>query len=67
LSDYLLFKRIVNIKKSGGHLTLEGLQEIINIRASINLGLSEDLKASFPLTEEISRVLVENKNIPSPK
>jgi hypothetical protein len=36
LADYLLFKRIVNIKKSGGHLTLEGLQEIINIRASIN-------------------------------
>ena len=36
LSDYLLFKRIVNIKKSGSHLTLEGLQEIINVRASIN-------------------------------
>ena len=29
------------------HLTLEGLQEIVNIRASMNLGLSDELKKRF--------------------
>lgn len=47
--DYLLWKQAVLIIKSGKHLSIEGLQEIVNIRASINLGLSEDLKAAFPL------------------
>jgi hypothetical protein len=33
------------------HLTIEGLQKIINIKASMNLGLSgrSSLKAAFPL------------------
>jgi len=31
----------------GEHLNLSGLQEIVNIRASINLGLSDVLKTSF--------------------
>ena len=34
----------------GEHLKKEGLQSIINIRASLNLGLSEVLKAAFPNT-----------------
>jgi len=29
------------------HLSLEGLNKIINIRASMNLGLSENLKNTF--------------------
>ena len=36
--------------KAGQHLQTEGLQDIVNLRASINLGLSEDLKTAFPNT-----------------
>ena len=34
----------------GEHLKEEGLQSIINIRASFNLGLSEVLNTAFPNT-----------------
>ena len=47
-SDYLLFKEAVMIMQSGEHLTKEGLQKIINIRASLNRGLTTSLVESFP-------------------
>ena len=46
-ADFELFKQIVNIIKSKAHLTDEGLLQIINIRASMNLGLSDLQKSSF--------------------
>lgn len=48
--------------KAGQHLLMEGLQDIVNLRASINLGLSEDLKTAFPNTIPISRPVIENKD-----
>jgi LAGLIDADG endonuclease. len=39
--DYLLFKNIVEIMLNKIHLTESGLQEIVNLRASLNLGLSD--------------------------
>jgi hypothetical protein len=39
----------------GEHLTVEGLQKIINIRASINKGLTPLLKEAFPNSIAISR------------
>ena len=30
------------------HNTIEGIQKIVNIKASLNLGLSNDLKEAFP-------------------
>jgi hypothetical protein len=41
------------------HLTSEGLQEIINLKASMNLGLSDELKVVFPNTNQVSRPKVE--------
>ena len=41
-ADYLLFKATVLLMKDKKHLTLDGLQEIVNIRASMNKGLSEN-------------------------
>jgi hypothetical protein len=32
------------------HNTLEGIQKTVNIRASLNTGLSNDLKEAFPMT-----------------
>ena len=37
-----------DIIKDKKHLTLEGLQEIVSIRASLNKGLPERLKLAFP-------------------
>lgn len=51
------------------HLNMDGLQAIVNIRASINLGLSEELKTAFPYTVVVPRPIIENKNraIPHPE
>lgn len=47
-TDYLLFKQIVSLMLNEGHHTLEGIQKIVNIRASLNTGLSDELKEAFP-------------------
>jgi hypothetical protein len=47
-SDFILFKEAVMIIQRGEHLTKEGLQKIINIRASINKGLTNSLVKAFP-------------------
>ena len=44
--DYLLFKEIVEMMLRGEHLQKDGLQTIVNIRASLNLGFSQVLKKS---------------------
>jgi NADH:ubiquinone oxidoreductase subunit K len=49
-SDYLLFKQIVLLMLNKEHNTLEGLEKIVNIKASLNLGLSKDLKEAFSIT-----------------
>jgi spore coat polysaccharide biosynthesis protein SpsF (cytidylyltransferase family) len=43
-ADYELFKRIIEKMNNEEHLTEQGIQEIVNIRASLNLGLSPGLK-----------------------
>lgn len=47
LADYLLFKEAVELIKTQEHLTIEGFNKIISIRASMNKGLPEILKKSF--------------------
>lgn len=50
-SDYLLFKEAVIILQRGEHLTIEGIQKIVNIRASLNKGRASPatvLKTAFP-------------------
>jgi LAGLIDADG endonuclease len=63
-ADYLLFKKIVNLIEQGEHLKWEGLQSIINVRASLNLGLSEVLKAAFPNTISVVRPNISSSEIP---
>ena len=58
-SDFILFKQIYYIKKSGQHLTKEGLHKIVDIKASMNWGLFEKLKAAFPDVVPVVRPLVE--------
>lgn len=51
------------------HLNMEGLQAVVNIRASINLGLSEELKTAFSYTDVVPRPIIDKKNqaIPHPE
>lgn len=57
-ADFELFKQAVSIRESGRHTTLDGLQDIINIRASMNNGLTEELKVAFPNTIPVIRPIV---------
>lgn len=49
LEDYLLLKQGFDIYKNKNHLTLEGLRQIVAIKASVrSKGLSDSLKEAFP-------------------
>lgn len=61
-ADFLLFTQVVKLLSKKAHLTIEGLQEIINIRASINLGLSDLLKTNFINTIPVERPKIIIKN-----
>jgi hypothetical protein len=65
--DYLLFKQIVSIMELKEHLTLEGLQKIINTKATLNFGLSKELQLMFPETIPVPRLLIETRKIPHPQ
>ena len=64
--DYLLFKQIVSIIQLKEHLT-KGLQRIINLKATLNFGLSKELQLMFPETIPVARPLREPFVIPHPQ
>lgn len=65
-ADFKLFEAVAELVSKKEHLTLEGLQKIVNLRASINLGLSDELKTAFPNTEPVPRPTVEVTENPDP-
>jgi hypothetical protein len=48
LSDYKLFKLVFEYIKKREHLTKKGFIEILSLKASFNIGLTEELKIVFP-------------------
>jgi hypothetical protein len=48
------------------HLTTTGLEKLIALKASLNLGLSNELKTAFPKVVPVNRPIVPNQNIPDP-
>jgi len=62
-SDFELFKSSHKLISHKEHLTKEGLDKLLAIKASINLGLTSNLKDAFPNITPISRPLVEGKII----
>jgi hypothetical protein len=48
------------------HLTSKGLLDIVSLKASLNLGLSEDLNKAFPNVVPKDRPEVELKAIRDP-
>ena len=65
--DFILFKEIILKIVKGEHLSAKGLQEIVNIRGSLNLGLSDSLKTVFPNTVPVNRPLIQNISNPHPE
>lgn len=65
--DFILFCSAVNLIIQKKHLSLEGIEEIISIRASLNLGLTDTLKENFPNIKPINKpIRTENIAIYSP-
>jgi hypothetical protein len=48
------------------HLTLKGLHQIVNIKAAMNLGLSDLLKSEFIDFTPLERPVINTENIPDP-
>lgn len=65
-ADFLLFKEAVILMNNKAHLTIEGLKKIINIKASVNLGLSDFLKSEFKEYTPVKRPVISTENIPDP-
>lgn len=63
-SDYLLFKEVILMMQQKEHLTKKGIENIINIRATMNLGLTTTLKEAFPLCVPVKRPVVNKLNTP---
>ena len=66
LADYKLFKEIVSLMINKEHLTLDGLKKVLSFKASLNWGLSEELKVKYSDIEAVKRPLILDKDIPSP-
>jgi hypothetical protein len=64
-ADYLLFKQALELIKTKEHLTQEGLEKLVAIKASMNWGLRDALKSAFPSIIPVVRPLV-NPLIPDP-
>ena len=64
--DYMLFKETLELIINKEHLTVEGLQKIVNIRASMNKGLPETLKKAFPDAIPHTKSLVTTPKVIDP-
>ena len=62
-ADYMLWKSAYEILQNKEHLTEEGLRKILANRASLNQGLTPELKAAFPSLIPVERPLVTNRII----
>ena len=67
LADYLLWKNVILIMQRKEHLTREGLEKIVGLKASLNLGLSHELKEAFPSVVSVKRRKVVDQVIPDPQ
>lgn len=62
-ADLLLFKQAVKLVNDKAHLTVEGLNRIVNIKASMNLGLSDMLKSEFAGYTLVERPIIHYYNV----
>jgi len=66
-SDYLLFKQAIDLLNRKAHLELEGIKQILSIKAVLNKGLSDALRLEFPnLLPETRPIVSSDVVIPHP-
>jgi len=65
-ADFILFKRIIEIMNNNSHLTLDGLYQIINIKASMNFSLKNIIKKEFSQFTPVERQIICTNSIPNP-
>jgi hypothetical protein len=58
-----LFKQVIKLINNKSHLSNEGLNQIINIKAYMNLGLSDLLKLYFNNVNQLERPVINIENI----
>jgi hypothetical protein len=63
-SDFNLFVQIVQLMNKGAHLIQAGLQQIVNIKASLNKGSSDFVVSKFHIINPVKREITKTKNIP---
>nr|3QQY_A Chain A, Ribosomal protein 3/homing endonuclease-like protein fusion [Ophiostoma novo-ulmi subsp. americana] len=64
LGDYMLFKQAFCVMENKEHLKINGIKELVRIKAKLNWGLTDELKKAFPEIISKERSLI-NKNIPN--
>ena len=47
-ADFEIFKQAVEILNRKEHLTIEGIRKLVSLRASLNNGLSDEVKLASP-------------------
>ena len=65
-ADFEIFTRITKMLENKEHMNCKGLQDIVNLKDSLNLGLSEKLKTYFPNTLPVPKLAVPFRGIPDP-
>jgi hypothetical protein len=69
-ADFILFEQIIELMNKSAHLTMDGLQQIINMKASMNLGFSEIEKTQrfpeFIQINPVERAIIKTTQIPDP-
>jgi hypothetical protein len=63
-TDYELFKEAHGLVIKKEHLNIVGLLKIVSLKASLNLGLSEQLKKAFPGITPAVRITNFSVSIP---
>lgn len=62
-ADFELFKIAARLVEQGAHLTKDGLERLLSIKATLNRGLSDNLKAAFPGIKPVPRPNNPNNTI----
>jgi len=65
-ADFILFKNAIEIIERKEHLNTEGLKKIVAIKASVNKGLSDELKSAFRGIISVDRPLITDQMISDP-
>ena len=65
-ADFILFSKAVHLINLKTHLNFDGFSHIVSLRASMNKGLTSNLKQEFTKRTLIERPLITNQTIKNP-